>query len=138
MGVTCEDCNKNMTGSVTCTLRYIQLGDEFFERNTVYFDVNKKCHDCGIINKDGNIHHYGCDMERCPRCEGQMLSCGCYNSECNETCGNWYSEGCDKDHAGSLHSTPPNGKITSYTKERKKRIMADRAKEMLSLMKNEM
>jgi hypothetical protein len=33
------------------------------------------CHDCGIV--DGLIHAEGCDMERCPRCYGQLISCGC-------------------------------------------------------------
>lgn len=34
-----------------------------------------ECHDCGI--KEGNIHHFGCDMEGCPFCGGQLISCGC-------------------------------------------------------------
>jgi hypothetical protein len=33
------------------------------------------CHDCGIV--DGLLHAFGCDMERCPRCFGQLISCGC-------------------------------------------------------------
>jgi hypothetical protein len=34
------------------------------------------CHDCGT--PDGGYHHrVGCDMERCPRCRGQLLTCGC-------------------------------------------------------------
>jgi Zn-finger nucleic acid-binding protein len=35
----------------------------------------KKCHDCGII--EGQIHEYGCDMEMCPFCGGQLIVCGC-------------------------------------------------------------
>lgn len=33
------------------------------------------CHDCGIFV--GEFHVLGCDAETCPRCLGQLLSCGC-------------------------------------------------------------
>ena len=35
----------------------------------------KRCHDCHC--RLGNYHHDSCDMERCPRCGGQALSCEC-------------------------------------------------------------
>lgn len=35
----------------------------------------RPCHDCGVIK--GQIHILGCDMECCPRCKEQLLSCGC-------------------------------------------------------------
>jgi len=34
------------------------------------------CHDCGV--KEGEIHKYGCDMEACPFCGNQLITCGCY------------------------------------------------------------
>lgn len=43
--------------------------------NPDYGDENQRCRDCNI--KRGGHHHPGCDMERCPRCEGQLISCGC-------------------------------------------------------------
>lgn len=61
----------------TCTMSMVRIGKDWYKRDTEYFDVGERCHDCGIENKPGNIHHWGCDMERCPKCKGQLLSCGC-------------------------------------------------------------
>lgn len=33
------------------------------------------CHDCGA--RQAQLHVAGCDMERCPACRGQALTCGC-------------------------------------------------------------
>lgn len=32
-----------------------------------------QCGDCGVF--EGEIHEYGCDMEVCPFCGGQLLMC---------------------------------------------------------------
>lgn len=35
----------------------------------------RKCHDCGC--REGELHAPGCDMECCPFCGGQLISCNC-------------------------------------------------------------
>lgn len=75
--VKCKDCKKEMAKVKTCIYEYICLNNKIYLRNTKYYDINKRCHDCGILNQKGNIHHFGCDMERCPKCKGQLISCDC-------------------------------------------------------------
>jgi len=33
------------------------------------------CHDCAVIK--GQFHVVGCDVERCPACDGQAIGCDC-------------------------------------------------------------
>ncbi|MFC1625974.1 SMI1/KNR4 family protein [Patescibacteria group bacterium] len=33
-----------------------------------------KCHDCGVTR--GQVHIFGCDVESCPICKEQLISCG--------------------------------------------------------------
>jgi hypothetical protein len=47
------------------------LGQKDFLRG--YYEY--ACHDCDAV--EGLYHGLGCDVEVCPRCRGQLLSCGC-------------------------------------------------------------
>ena len=38
-------------------------------------DIEHTCHDCNC--REGEFHLPGCDMERCPFCGGQLISCDC-------------------------------------------------------------
>ncbi len=75
----CDDCKCEMTSedTKTCTYDQVYIGDQWYNRNTEYFDHGERCHDCNIKNEVGNIHHFGCSVERCPACGEQLLSCDC-------------------------------------------------------------
>jgi hypothetical protein len=49
----------------------IRYGDEGKD----WGSARHPCHDCAAIR--GEFHVPGCDMERCPACRGQAISCGC-------------------------------------------------------------
>ena len=49
----------------------IRYGDELQE----WLAKGVPCHDCGAIK--GEYHVDGCDVEECPVCRGQKLSCDC-------------------------------------------------------------
>ena len=77
----CKVCDKEMTDpKVKTCMGNIEIkfqDGKILPSNGISFDFNERCHDCAIENKLGNHHHPGCDMERCPRCGGQIISCGC-------------------------------------------------------------
>lgn len=73
----CNHCNQEMLTAESCSKKHVNIDGTVFARDTSYFDHNERCHDCGIINAPGNVHHMGCDVERCPVCHGQFISCDC-------------------------------------------------------------
>jgi hypothetical protein len=44
------------------------------ERSVAHFgEPSGRCHDCNAPH--GTIHHAGCDVERCPICDLQLIGC---------------------------------------------------------------
>ena len=70
---TCMDCNLEMTTALGCTVAEVTIEGEPHGRDR---STDARCGDCGA--KCGGFHHLGCDLERCPRCGAQLISCGCW------------------------------------------------------------
>lgn len=77
----CMYCTSEMTTADGCTPEPIVIGAVAYA--PVRYGTERgwrkqatgRCGDCGA--RPGNVHHHGCDMERCPRCGRQSISCGC-------------------------------------------------------------
>lgn len=74
--VKCAWCDQEMRDGVSCKASPVEFTDGTKLDPVPYVDAEgRRCHDC--CTPSGGIHHPGCDMERCPRCGGQVISCGC-------------------------------------------------------------
>jgi hypothetical protein len=83
----CSWCLAEMTTAKSCTV-------EAFHRDGRRVDLipcgcergwprtSNTCGDCGVARS--GWRHPGCDLQRCPACSGQMLSCGCRVDEDDE------------------------------------------------------
>lgn len=79
----CDLCQSEMLHKVSCTNARmvivgrahdpIRWGSERWQRRRRM--PTAACGDCGT--PPGGVHHHGCDMEECPRCGDQAISCGC-------------------------------------------------------------
>lgn len=73
----CTWCNNEMTTGASCTVEAVHLRGTRLEvaPHRPPGRATRRCGDCGV--KPGGFHHPGCDLQRCPRCAGQFISCGC-------------------------------------------------------------
>lgn len=78
----CAECGQEMLDGVSCLEADVVFPDGRKMPQVRY--VGERCHDCACPN--GGFHHPGCDMERCPRCGGQLISCGCLDDENDDVC----------------------------------------------------
>lgn len=74
----CHCCKQEMLNHVACTAATVEYPDGQTLPSMPHANTDgsaDRCHDCGT--PAGGFHHPGCDDERCPRCGGQLIGCGC-------------------------------------------------------------
>lgn len=70
-----------------------------------------RCHDCGVL--EGELHRPGCDMEFCPFCGGQLITCPC-----------WYTKlGYAYDENASFCGLPPKVYVNALSDQEEARFM---------------
>lgn len=69
---TCSFCGGEMLSVTGCNQRQYTIAGMKYPSVTAD-PHGTECHDCGALEDEP--HHPGCDMETCPHCGGQMISC---------------------------------------------------------------
>ncbi len=80
----CKACGQEMRRPASCVpVEFKFKGDPKVYEPVRYGDEEddwgalsgRNCYDCNC--PPGAYHHWGCDVERCPRCGGQAIGCDC-------------------------------------------------------------
>lgn len=75
-GTVCGHCRQGMRTAASCTPTVLVIGGRRYRRQRgKTIGPDSRCGDCGV--RDGGVHHLGCDLEVCPQCGGQLISCSC-------------------------------------------------------------
>lgn len=61
--------------AVAAHTQFANLPERWFD----WLRAFDKCPDCGV--SQGEAHDHGCDEERCGKCGGQWIACGCNDPE---------------------------------------------------------
>lgn len=79
----CSWCDGEMTEAASCAITALHLDGVRTEMipwgREARWTATSCCDECGV--PPGGFHHLGCDVQRCPLCGGQMMSCGCHFDE---------------------------------------------------------
>lgn len=81
----CTSCNQEMLEVDGCTRTIVEFQYDTILPSIRYGDETRfyrpeshdRCGDCNVAV--GQYHHSGCDIEECPQCHRQLLSCDCWN-----------------------------------------------------------
>lgn len=83
--MSCEVCGQDMLKANGCCGKQLRIDGKLYTRilygnedlSGLGFEPNvpERCGDCGC--KKGFLHHWGCDLEVCPKCGRRLLSCEC-------------------------------------------------------------
>lgn len=81
----CRDCDQEMTTADGCRSSRVVVGGRTVVRRRWRPErgaEQERCGDCGA--SPGGWHHLGCDLEPCPLCRRQLITCDCSGGDDEE------------------------------------------------------